>query len=62
MERLDSPRNPQSIIAYNDYGSEDGYSPRGTVQSVAQPQYEKWKKKEKLSRGQIKNLKKKEAK
>ena len=34
MEKLDQhdyPRNPQSIIAYNDYGTEDGYSPRGSV-------------------------------
>ena len=57
MEKLDLPRNPQSIFAYNDYGTEDGFEPRGMGQSVALPQNEKLKKKEKLSRGQIKNQK-----
>ena len=34
------PKNPQSVIGYDDYmGSSDGeYSPKGTVESMMQPQ------------------------
>ena len=45
--------NPQSIRQFTDMQSES------QIESMMQPQADKWKKKEKLTRGQIKLMKKK---
>ena len=52
--------NPQSIRNFDPEDMDDDFGSQ--IESIAQPQFDKWTKKQKLTKGQIKNMKKKAAK